>query len=136
MNKNSISSSEMRFLNLSSEDRRYEKNIEDNQLIWETPFLNLNSFNDFSILSLSVFTGKIVRDERVVTFKTNLMDANYDNPHGIVCTVPQKLKTVNFVSGNLAFWRVDNTRPRNIVLEIDGLDVKDVKSVNIVICFR
>ena len=125
----------MRYLNLSSEDKRFSRNSDTNELVWETPFLNLSDANQFAVVAISVLSKKWLKDAKFVTFKTDLLDKNYDNPHGIVCTELCKSKMIDYKPPILAFWKVDSNRPRTISFEIDGIDVSDLVQTNFIICF-
>ena len=125
----------MRFLNLSSDDKGFNSNQEDNQLCWETPFLNLNGSKQFAVVSLSLITKKWYKDTKLVTVKSDLVDSNYENPHGIVCVDPLRSKCVDYKASNLVYWNVDSMRPRSINFNFEGLEVKNILHVNIVICF-
>ena len=125
----------MRFLNLSSKDKRFTRNAETNELTWETTFLDLSDAKEFAILAISIITKKWSKDAKLVTFKTNLIDANHDNPHGIVGCELLKAKTIDFKPPVMAFWKVDSNRPRSISFEVEGLDVTEILNVNFIICF-
>ena len=125
----------MRFLNLSSVDKRFTRNVDTNELAWETPFLDLSDVNQFAVVSITIVTKKWSKDAKLVTFRTNLMDANYDNPHGIVGSELCKAKTIDYKPPVLAFWKVDSNRPRTISFGIEGADVSEILHVNFIICF-
>jgi len=101
-------------------------------LKWETPNLELDSKGRFAISSVTVSVNGAINGPIIIS--SNLVENDYHNTDGIVLVLPPK--KLYYQAMVLEFWKLDSSRPRNVMFTLRGVNVTSLNFVSIVIAFE
>jgi len=121
----------MRFLRLHNEMDGF--NAEGESIKWETPNLELDSKGKFALSSFAISVNGSLPDEPII-ISCNLVEDDYHNTDGIILVLPPKRSSYHAMT--LEFWKLDSSRPRNIMFTLRGVSVTSLSFVSIVIAFE
>ena len=104
-------------------------------LKWEMPNLELDANGKFAVNSMTLNLSAGTTPDKSIIVSCSLVERDSFNTDGIVLCFPSKSEFV-FKTATLEFWKLDSSRPRNIIFTLDGLNVVDINFVSIVLAFE
>lgn len=124
----------MKFLNFNSDSPNFR--TEGNSLIWDvTPWTLGTELSEVAISSCFAYFDKIP-SYRPVILSCSLIDENFANWNGIIAAGVPRSKSFVFNPSTPEFWKLDCSRPRNVIFTLKGIDAQSLNYINIVLAIR
>ena len=120
----------MRWINLSSQSSNFR--ADGSVLHWEFPELQFEGAKKLALSSMCL-THKSLNNSVSFPVFTNLINADRDNPDGIITCARFIRQHFSAQASNLEFWALDSNYPRDIIFTFPGIKAADFVHVNIVL---
>ena len=121
----------MRFIQLNSTMANFEKVTSGNKLQWYIP--NMVFCDDERLALSSLVLTCSDSTPKPVLFRCPLITANYLNSDATMLSCCIKDGLINYHREALEYWPIDSSRPRFVVLTLEGASVADIEFIGVVL---
>ena len=125
----------MKFHSFTSDSPDFQ--IKNGNLCWFVNNWDHNvSLEEMAISSCLIHFGETKGKMMPIVISCSLVEENYANYDGIICSGVSEFKNYSFRAQNLEFWKLDCSRPRTVLFTLRGIDAKTVKFAHITLALR
>lgn len=105
-------------------------------MIWDVTHWTLeNNLTEIGLSSCFINFEK-VGSYKPMILSCSLIDENYANWNGILAAGVARGKSFIFLPTIQEFWKLDYSRPRNVIFTLKDVDAQNINYINIVLAVR
>ena len=95
-----------------------------------------DKITELALSSCLIHFSDVRGKQHPMILSCSLVDANYMNYNGVICSGVSEFKNFVYKATNLEFWSLDCSHPRKVLFALRGINAEKVKFANITLALR